>query len=804
MKNTWNFIFSIAVSLILLFLLSRPLTIGETTLPALGHFINPFTGFWNLAESGKAGSQEVFKSAFLSDSIRIEFDERMVPHIYAQDNINAFYAQGYLHAKNRLFQMELTSRAIMGRLSELLGEQTLSRDIFARRINFPGIVEDKFQTWLHHPDMMAVAEAYIQGVNDYINSLSPKNYPLEYKLLGAKPTAWTIRKTLAVSLSLSATLNLNLQDFAQTNTLWNVGPELYNKLFPLFPDTILPIDIERLSYPDAVPSLYPQRYEGFEYLEMQLPPDPGPGIGSNNWAVRAAITQDSIPMLANDPHLRLTLPNIWYEIQIHSPDFHTHGVSVPGMPSIVIGFNNDIAWGMTNSSLDVLDTYKIKWKDRENGIYILDGEEKKASLRKEVIHIKGKPDHTEEVFDTYWGPVLYGHDKSNNHNIAVKWMSAYPGGLCDLRTLYDLMQANSLEDYKNALKNFYAPGQNIVFASTDDSIAITVQGHFPIKRPGQGRFILDGSRTANDWQGIIPPEDLPRLINPDRDYVISANEWPTYPDYPYFYSGKFDQYRGRTIAQYLDSCQSLTVNQMKEIQKSTYNLKAAELLPLMLPFIPDYPSNTGIKDSLYQWDYYYDAHSPLPIFCELWIDECINLSFDEIQLPDSIPAMTPKEWRFRELLENPGDIIFDRINTPNVREKAENIIRAAWTSTEAIYGRIPTKERTWGQYAGLSILHLLGIPEFSRQNLLTGGNGNTINAITRTNGPSWRMIVEMAPDSVVGHVIYPGGQSGNPGSRYYDNFIEDWVQGKYYEVRLTSDPRSISRSIHYSIYLIPQ
>lgn len=804
MKYTWMFLVSMAMSITLLILLSRNLTIGDKTLPPIGHFINPFTGFWNQAESGKAGSHESYYSTFLTDSIQIEFDKRMVPHIFARKSEDAFYAQGYLHAKNRLFQMDLTSRAMTGRLSEMLGERALSQDIFARRINFPQAIENKYHSWQNHPQMMVLVEAYVQGVNDYINTLQPKNYPLEYKLLNFKPEKWTVFKSISISLSLAATLNMNLDDFKQTNTLWNVGPKLFEKIFPLFADSLLPVDTDRESYPDSIPVLAPQDYHRLDYLRAQLPSDPGPGIGSNNWAVRAALTKDSIPLLANDPHLKLSLPSIWYELQIHTPEFTTHGVSVPGMPAIVIGFNNRIAWGLTNAPIDVLDTYKIKWKDKNQGIYILDGQEKTAIRRKEVILIKGKPSHVEEIYDTYWGPVLYGNGSSSDQNIAVKWMSSLPNEKCDLNALYGLMKAKDLLDYEEALESFYVPGQNIVFASIDDSIAITVQGKFPIKRPQQGRFILDGSLTDNDWLGIIPTEDLPRMINPEKGYVISANEWPTYPEYPYYYSGKFDHYRGRTIAHYLESQQPLSLARMKEIQNSNFNLKAAEILPVLLSHIPNKFSYSDLADSLRNWDYHYNSGSPLPTFTEMWISECMKMTFDEIDFSDSVPLMEPSEWRFSELLRNPRDIIFDQISTPAIRETAGDVIRFAWLSATESYENIPVATRAWGKQAGLSISHLLGIPQFSHLNLVTGGNGNTINATTKTNGPSWRMIVEMSKDSVTGHVIYPGGQSGNPGSKYYDNFLEDWLAGKYYKVNLETTPEAINQSMHYSIYLLPK
>src|SRR5690606_17811321 len=229
-------------------------------------------------------------------------------------------------------------------------------------------------------------------------------------------------------------------------------------------------------------------------------------------------------------------------------------------------------------------------------------------------------------------------------------------------------------------------------------IAITVQGHFPVKRPEQGRFILDGSSSENDWQGIIPVEHLPRMINPERNYVISANEWPTYPEYPYYYSGNFDQYRGRTIARYLEARQPLDVNQMKEIQTNYFNLKAAELLPRLLQFIPDDPAYARFKDSLINWDYHYVAESPLPTFAELWIAECLRLTFDEINLPDSVRTASPEDWRLGELLSNPDDPIFDLQRTTDVREDAGDVIRAAWSAAKRSYEMIPLRERLWGRY----------------------------------------------------------------------------------------------------------
>lgn len=807
MKNIWKFGIGMLFSISLLVALSRSWTVGNLQIPPLGDFINPFTGFWNLAESGKSGSHENFRTSSIRDSVQIEFDKRMVPYIFSRNTEDAFYAQGHLHARNRLFQMDLTARAIMGNLSEILGSVTLEKDVFSRRINFPLAIKNKIKSWERHPEIIRVMKAYVEGVNDYISSLPAKGYPIEYKLIDAAPELWSLEKTAAISISLAATLNLNLRDFENTNTLLALGPERYHHLFPLFPNNVRPIITQRETYPDSIPSLPAQNHQNFQYIGEDNAPLVPSGTGSNNWAVRAARTRDSAAMLANDPHLTLTLPNIWYELQLHSPSFNAHGVSVPGMPGIVIGFNKKIAWGLTNSALDVLDTYKIKWADREEKIYWLDNEEVKAEERIEIIKIKGRSDHREIIYDTYWGPILYAEDEARSfqQDIAVKWVSSLPDERGDFNFLLGMMEASDLNDYKKALENFYIPGQNVVFASTDDSIAMTVQGKFPIKKPGQGRFILDGSLTSNDWRGFIPDKDLPQIVNPEDEYVLSANEWPTYPDYPYYYSGHFNHYRGRTIATFLENQKSLTVGAMKNIQNSYFNLQAAEFLPVLLSFLTPAEKGQTLIDSLKSWNFDYEPDSPLPTLTEIWFEKCINLTFDEIQKEKGMPMAIPEIWRLQHLLEtNPWDQIFDNLETPDQRETGRDIVRMAWAEAISEYYQIPETERIWGKHKGLNINHLLNIPDFSHKNLYSGGNKNTINAITTTHGPSWRMIVELHPDSVSAHVIYPGGQSGNPGSYYYDNFLNDWLLGRYYVAKISDGKGRIDDPLHYTLTFIPR
>lgn len=803
MKNIWKFIIILSISISLLIVLSNPLKFGSTTIPPFGKFLNPFTGFWAQAESGKSGTHSFFTHPGLTDSSEVYFDSRMIPHIFSETHRDMFFVQGYLHAQNRLFQMDLTSRSIMGTLSEILGPATLEKDIFSRKIDFPRAVQSKLHSWKRHPDMMDLIEAYTSGVNYYIDHLSPKNYPIEYKLLNESPQQWSLEKTASITISLSATLNLRMEDLKYSHVLKQLGESNFSHLFPEFPRKHRPIITDSSTYPLPAKenNLSPNAVQ--DYFDIEFSSEQEPNIGSNNWALRAVLTQDSLPVLANDPHLPLSLPSIWYENHLNSEGINVYGVSVPGMPGIVIGFNDHVAWGLTNASIDVIDAYTIQWKNKDKGEYIIDNQIENARERIENIKVKGNDTHIEKIWDTHWGPIVYS-DQTDSTDIAVKWISHYPDTHCDFAMLFGLMKANNLQEYQEAIQNFYIPGQNIIFASDEDSIALTVQGKFPTREDGAGRFARDGSKTTNDWTGFIPQSDLPGFVNPPENYIVSANEWPTYKNYPYYYSGRFDQYRGRTISNLIQNYTSITIKDVENIQNSVYNLKAAELLPVFIKSLPINIQEEPWIQKMANWDYNYIAESPLPILSEFWIEEVITQTFDELTDADKNEIIRPEEWRLNEiLLEDPGDPIFDKVSTKNVKENASQILAESWKIALQKFNNLNETSKEWGRYSPLSIDHLLKIPTFSHRNLFTGGNGNTINAITRTNGPSWKMIVQLQGDSTMARVVYPGGQSGNPGSKFYDNFIDTWYEGNYYTVELKNKPEKIKNKIPYTITFTP-
>ena len=286
---------------------------------------------------------------------------------------------------------------------------------------------------------------------------------------------------------------------------------------------------------------------------------PNPANGSNNWAVSGSRTKSGRPILSNDPHLRLSLPAIWFEMQLHTPGFNASGVSFPGIPGIVIGFNENIAFGFTNSGRDVKDYYDIKFKDETRQEYWFNNSWRPSENRVEEIKVKGAISVLDTVSYTVFGPVMY--DKSNedvlndNRAYALRWVAHDPSNI--LKMWHLLNRAKNYDDYLAAIKYFNVPGQNMLFASKSGDIALWQQATFPLRWKDQGLFVMPGQDSSYMWKGFIPQAENPHIINPVEGYISSANQRPVDSTYPYFIPGNYDVYRGIIINRRLRPCKML-------------------------------------------------------------------------------------------------------------------------------------------------------------------------------------------------------------------------------------------------------
>ena len=801
---------SLAINAIWISFLLNPSLFG-LTIPPIGKIINPFSGFWQQAEKvGVFKTQEVDLSGLQAKG-KVIFDERMVPHIFAATNNEAFYIQGYVEAMLRLWQMDISVRSAGGTLSEILGDRTLTIDIGQRKKRMIAAAETNMEVWKKSGEEWSAIEAYTNGVNAYIDQLNPAEYPLEFKLLDYEPTPWTPLKSVLFFMSMVESLNFQHNDIRATNSYHFLGAENFSKLFPEWNPKQIPVisepalnyamlDVEeQLNSPEDSETVgfIPAKGKLYEN-ETAFLSQPPRANGSNNWAISGQKSKSGYPILANDPHLFLTLPAIWMETQIQTPEINSYGASLPGLPGIVIGFNENSAWGLTNVGQDVLDWYEITWQDENKNAYLLDEEWVPVEEVVEIIEVKGRKQPVEEIIKvTEWGPVVSFDNEAYDKDLAMHWLSHQP---LEERPFYEIgafirmMKNDGFEDYREAIRGFSRPAQNFLYASNQGDIALTVTGKLPIKEKGQGRLISSGSKRTNGWKGYIPFESLPYSYNPPSQYVASANQHSTDPRYPYYYNGGFDDYRGRYINRVLSNADVLDVEDFMKIQNDNYSIYAEEGLPALLALLDrDALSNQTEKDiviQLEQWNYSFEGTDQAPVYFIEWMNKTYQWTFDELDNSQSkAPVLMPENWVLIDLMINlPQDAIFDRKTTTEV-ESAQDLVTASFLAmVQALKTPI-----NWEQYKDTHIQHLGRIAPLGSNLIKVGGYADALNAIKKGHGPSWRMIVELGPEPKA-FGIYPGGQSGNPGSPFYDFQIQNWVEGKYYPLKLYSSEEEAARS----------
>ncbi len=771
------------------------------SVPPLGPLLSPFSGFWTLAEPKVPVKDETWLLEGVEDEVTVVFDERLVPHIYAQKVTDAAFAQGYVTAAFRLWQMDITVRGTAGRLSEVLGDVTLENDKRQRRLGFTRDAHLMVDAWKSSPEELQVVDAYARGVNAYLRQLDRADWPIEFKLLDYAPEEWSPWHSAVVVKSMAQTLCMRHDDVEASNSLRLLGPEEFQFLFPernSRQSPVIPEEVEWMFDPLPLPETETHAEKDLLSYDHKLFPLPPPFMGSNNWALAGSRTASGAPMLANDPHLNLTLPSIWYEVQIYTPEYEACGVSLPGLPGVVIGFNQQVAWGVTNVSQDVLDWYRIEWVDDNRTTYRLDGKEISVSYARDTIRVRGEDPIIEETKMTRWGPVVYTDSAHSHKDLAMHWLAAEKApeqSFYELGAFLRLGRAKNHADYQEALKGYGAPAQNFVFASRDGDIALQVNGRFPLKAEGQGKFVQNGNRSAQAWAGYIPMDQVPQAKNPPRGFVASANQRSTGADYPYYYNGFFDDYRGRYINRVLEQAEGWTPQDMMALQQDSRSLFPEELLPLMLEKLP----RSGLSDTARQavnlledWDYTFEAGKAAPVLFQEWYRHFYHMTFDELLAASEEKALLfPEKWRLIELADSfPTHRIFDQADSPE-REDVALILKKSLSRMLVDYGESLLKgELQWSDYNNLQIRHLARIQAFSSDRIFSGGYRDAPNAINGSNGPSWRMVVDLS-EPMQAWGVFPGGQSGNPGSYFYDNNIEVWAQGDYHPLVRAEMPEAL-------------
>lgn len=845
----------ILITLVLVWALDRP----WGAVPALGRLLDPINGAMANADPAKDVFPDIAHIRGLQQPVTAWIDDRAVPHIHAASDHDLYLVQGYLHAYFRLWQMDLQTRAAGGRVSEVVGEKALGFDRMQRRKGMVYGAEHSLKAMEAEPHSRVMLDAYRDGVNAFIMTLNFRRLPLEYKLMGFRPEPWTNLRTALLMKYMADDLTGATDDIALTWLRDRLSPEEFASLYPekisgskpVIPEgtAFAPPSLTVPSVPDIPDSLFahfndrdttsnhvslsvrPCRYgrggEG-QNAECKIQDsDAVGGIGSNNWAISGRFTASGAPILCNDPHLGLNLPSLWFEVQLQTPGMNVYGVSLPGAPGVVIGFNDSLSWGLTNNYRDVKDYYEIYPADKDH--YWFNGQRKAYDYRHETIGIKGGKTIVDTVPYTVHGPVQYDAQQpdpsESGKTLAMTWMAHRPTN--EMLALHDLNKARNYDEFVQAISHFECPAQNFVYADRAGNIALWGQGKFINKWKEQGRYVMEGKDSLTLWGQEIPAAENPHVLNPPQGYLASANQSVTDDTYPYYYNGMFYEFRSWRINAILQQLANTndTVATVHGKDTALHTGRRYFLVPYSRHNNGSYSfSGTAIyvgQDSVQNDVHSYLADAMYPFFSAAGNDTAWNESLDKESTTattfqvwwallckniwsddfEHIPyALWPSPERTMQLLRSDTSLAYyDDRKTPQVENRTDIIMRTHKETHDSLDKLRKTTGLEWYKVKNTTINHLTKIPAFGYTGLKIGGWGNTINAVKQTHGPSWRMIVEMGKDSIRAYGVYPGGQSGNPGSSRYADMLDHWVDGKYYRLLfLPNSARQQSKQIRHT------
>lgn len=787
---------------------------GVGPVPPLGALLDPAHGVWRSAGGVPAGATVAIPG--LTSPVEVRYDTRGVPHIFARTEMDAYRALGYVVARDRLFQLEVQTRAAEGRLTELVGSAALQLDEETRLLGMPRAAERKFAALDPASPSRAMMQVYADGVNAYIDALPASQYPVEYKLLNARPERWRPVNTVDLLERMSWTLASGAPERALVRAAALVGTPAAAAIFPQHTPIQEPIQpvpgwhaphdifapIPPPGVPDSAMVALAWAYDRFFGDADADAPPVQHAFASNNWAVAPSRSASGHALLAGDPHLDLTLPSIWYEAHLVVPGvMDVYGVTIPGAPGIVIGFNRDIAWTFTNTGADVMDFYRETVDDTVNPTrYRVDGAWHPVESRIErYTDAHGALLHTDTVRYTERGPM----QRLRGMWVSMRWTALEPSD--EMRAFHDAARARSTREFEDAMaRSFLVPAQNMLVADRRGSIAIRSTGHFPL-RPGNGdgRVIRDGSTSASDWRGFWPVSAYPQSFDPTQGFLASANQEPEVPAAQYAYLGAdtdYEVWRALRINELLRADSSVTVDDMRRWQTDPGSVRADLFVPYFLHAVDSLRVHgVAASDTLMAatrllgaWDRRYTRDNTGAVLFEAAMRELSMRAWDEL-VRNGRRVATPTEAVLAQLLSQPHNVWWDDRRTRAVEDRdailAASLV-AAYSDVVRAHGAPDAGGWRWDRVRFANINHLLRIPSFSVLKIPVQGGTGTLSPSYGDGGagPSWRMVVELGPE-VRAWGVYPGGQSGDPLSARYTDRLGKWERG---ELDALYFPRSLA------------
>jgi penicillin amidase len=737
----------------------------------------------------------------IAAEVTVGRDRWGVPHINATTMEDAAFAAGVVHAQDRLWQMEVTRRVAMGRISELIGTDGVNIDRFIRRVGLHRVARDEELRLA--PEARRMLKAYAAGVNTI--GQSSHALPLEYRLLGVTPEPWEPMHSLATLKLLALGLSMNWDtELQRLELLRAIGPEHAARLDIVFPDanpTILASTVKATGGTDARSQLLAMFREAARWI-------PTAGGMSNSWVVSGERTSTGRPILCNDPHLVPGMPSIWYAAHVRAgEDFESTGVTMPGMPFVIIGHNKRVAWGFTNSFADCQDLVIEEFDSPAGDHFRTERGFEPARRLREIIHVKGSSDVLEEVVVTRHGPIverIEDPERSIWRGLALQWTALQPGSAAE--GLLRLQRAGDWKSFKEAFSGFDAPSQNVVYADVDGHIGYLVCGRIPVRKSKPSGLPVQGWTGDAVWTRYLNVDEVPQIFDPPEHQIITANNRIVGDKFPFYIGTDYmSGYRALRIGELLGE-RVVDLAYMARAQMDLVCPPARQVVRLLGAMRCEHPAAEAVRHRLAAWDGVMDPrrveptiyeafmarlaeHSLSPVCGNAWrILAGVDLTHPVFQYPGNLVGrLTPlliERWELGD------DGLFEGLTS--WAEVVAKSLDDAMTDLRERFGR-GSRRWKWGHVHRLELIHPFGRRRslawfFNAPSIPVGGNTDTIFATsqvpgkpfeTRLSAPSWRQVIDVGKWDACGGIHVPG-QSGQPGSRHYRDLSRRWKTNRQF------------------------
>jgi penicillin G amidase len=743
----------------------------------------------------------------LGADVEVIVDTWGVPHIYADSLLDLLRAQGYLHAQDRLWQMELNRRVVAGRLAAVVGDVALPLDRWMRTLSLRHVAEQ--EPALLDDEEHRLLAAYADGVNARFEE---GRLPLEFTLLRHRPEPWTVVDSISWVKMMALTLSVNWEtEILRARLIDRVGPQMAADLEPPYavgrPYVVPPgVDYSCIGEAALRRSAAAEEFVG---------PAATDGIGSNNWAVHGSRTATGMPLLANDMHLGLTIPAIWYENHLVCPELEVTGVTFPGIPGVVSGHNGAVAWGYTNGFPDVQDLYLEHLRRTDDGQveYEFEGAWHPADVRHEVIEVKGRGDGArvvEEVVTTRHGPIInvLAPEHAGEQPLALRWTALEPNRM--IAVLFLMTRARSCGEMREVLRDWHTPVQNVVYADTGGTIAHSYAGRVPIRATGDGRIPVPGWTGEYEWTGVIPFEELPHQENPPSGIIVTANNRVVDDGYPFWLGADFvTGDRAERITELLEQAGTVDAQTFRQIQLDQVSVTGRRFADAAAGLASADPRTEETLALLRAWDGTLGPDSAAAAVYEVaslalarrlleprlgdLTDYYLGKGITPLLAEDSLLGERNREWLTR-LLDDPTSPWWDTGGGETPESQMLAAVADAVTELTATFGADPIRWR-WGRLHTMTLRHALGARApldrlFNRGPYPMGGDGDTVwnSQVARHTahrpdgvmiGPPFRFIADLGDLTRCRAQLMPG-QSGQVGSPHYADNVGAWLRGDYH------------------------